>query len=393
MEYNAIHLPKDKWKGTIIPITYTTDQYYDVSVNQVENGFRIEIDKKKFITPITHTPKEYDYHDRLYQDHRENAYAWGVCDKGELVAAMETDQEIWSNRLRITELWVSEAFQKKGIGHTLIEIAKEQARRERRRAVILETQSCNVNAVDFYLHEGFQLIGMDTCCYKNNDLQRKEVRLEFGWFPKEKNRLERKDIEIRMETKDDWYNVELMTQHAFWNKHRLGCDEHYLVHRLRQDKDYLPDLSRIAVKDGVIIGCIMYSKARVVDDKKTQEVLTFGPLCIEPAWQGLGVGEMLVKETMELAANQAYKGIVIFGEPDYYPRIGFKTCDHFQITTKDGKNFSAFMGIELEKDGLKHVKGKFYESEVFEQLLKEEVEEYNKKFPELRKIPYPGHWD
>lgn len=68
MEYNAIHLPKDKWKGTIIPITYTTDQYYDVSVNQVENGVRIEIDKKKFITPITHTPKEYDYHDRLYQD-------------------------------------------------------------------------------------------------------------------------------------------------------------------------------------------------------------------------------------------------------------------------------------------------------------------------------------
>ena len=56
-----------------------------------------------------------------------------------------------------------------------------------------------------------------------------------------------------------------MTQHAFWNKHHLGCDEHYLVHKLRQDKDYLPELSRIAVKDGEIIGCIMYSKARVVD--------------------------------------------------------------------------------------------------------------------------------
>jgi predicted N-acetyltransferase YhbS len=51
-----------------------------------------------------------------------------------------------------------------------------------------------------------------------------------------------------METKDDWYNVELTTQHAFWNKHHLGCDEHYLVHKLRQDKDYLPELSRIAVK-------------------------------------------------------------------------------------------------------------------------------------------------
>lgn len=36
--------------------------------------------------------------------------------------------------------------------------------------------------IDFYMHEGFRLIGMDTCCYTNNDLHRKEVRLEFGWF-------------------------------------------------------------------------------------------------------------------------------------------------------------------------------------------------------------------
>ena len=43
----------------------------------------------------------------------------------------------------------------------------------------------NVNAIDFYLHEGFSLIGMDTCCYKNDDLQRKEVRLDFGWFPEQ----------------------------------------------------------------------------------------------------------------------------------------------------------------------------------------------------------------
>ncbi|HCL04113.1 MAG TPA: N-acetyltransferase [Lachnoclostridium phytofermentans] len=196
-----------------------------------------------------------------------------------------------------------------------------------------------------------------------------------------------------METKDDWYNVELMTQHAFWNKHHLGCDEHYLVHKLRQDKDYLPELSRIAVKDGVVIGCIMYSKARVVDSADTHEIITFGPLCVEPRWQGSGVGELLLRETMNLAANKGYKGIVIFGEPDYYPRIGFKTCDNFHITTADGKNFDAFMGIELVEDGMKNIKGKFYESKVFENLPREEVEEYNKNFPQLQKLRFPGQWD
>jgi len=80
---------------------------------------------------------------------------------------------------------------------------------------------------------------------------------------------------------------------------------------------------------------------------------------------------------MKLAANKGYKGIVIFGEPEYYPRIGFKTCDNFNITTADGKNFDAFMGIEL-------VEGN---------LPKEEVEEYNKKFPKLQKLRFPGQWD
>lgn len=183
MDYEIIHLSKEKWKGTILPIKYTTDKYYDVIVNTKDNGFTINIEKKEFVESVTHTPEEYDFPDKLYEDHWENAYAWGVLVNNELIAAIETDQELWSNRLRVTELWVAEKYQHKGIGHALIEIAKEQARRERRRAIILETQSCNVNAIDFYLHEGFTLIGMDTCCYKNNDLKRKEVRLELGWFP------------------------------------------------------------------------------------------------------------------------------------------------------------------------------------------------------------------
>ncbi|WFA10187.1 GNAT family N-acetyltransferase [Tissierella sp. Yu-01] len=186
MEYEIIYLPKEKWKGTVIPIKYKTDKFYDVIVNKTDKGFAIEIEKKDFIESVTYTPEEYDFPDKLYEDHWENAYAWGVLVNNELVAAIETNQELWSNRLRVTELWVAEKYQKRGIGHSLIEVAKEQARRERRRAIILETQSCNVNAIDFYLHEGFSLIGMDTCCYKNNDLQRKEVRLEFGWLLEEK---------------------------------------------------------------------------------------------------------------------------------------------------------------------------------------------------------------
>jgi len=64
-----------------------------------------------------------------------------------------------------------------------MDAVKERAVREKRRAVILETQSCNAGAIAFYLSQGFTLIGFDACCYTNTDLARREVRMEMGYFP------------------------------------------------------------------------------------------------------------------------------------------------------------------------------------------------------------------
>lgn len=393
MNYSIVHLPKEQWKDYIIPIGYTTEEYYDIYMEKNTDSLSLNITKKRFKDPVTHTPQENDYPDRLYAQFRPKSCAWGVIIDDKLAAAIETDPEEWSNRLRITELWVEEEYQKQGIGHALMEVAKEQARQERRRAIILETQSCNVNAIGFYLHEGFTFIGMDTCCYRNDDLERKEVRIELGWFPTREHKLSPSDIEIRAEKPEDWYEVERMTQLAFWNKHQKGCDEHYLVYKLREHKDYLPELSRIALKDGEVIGAVFYSRAYVRDGETNHNIITFGPLCISPKWQGCGVGEMLLRETMQLAMKEGYPGIVIFGEPDYYPRMGFQTCDHFGITTAEGKNFDAFMGIELIPEGMVGIQGKFYESDVFENLPKEEVEKFNHKFPPLEKQYFPMQWD
>lgn len=392
MDFKIVHLPKEKWKGQIIPISYTTEQYFDVSIEKKAEGFTVHMEKKEFDTPVSHTPEEYDFPDKLYEEWWEDACAWGVLVKGELAAAIETAPEKWSNRLRITELWVAPEYQKQGIGHALMEVAKEQARLERRRAIMLETQSCNANAVGFYLHEGFTLIGFDSCCYANNDLQRKEVRLELGILKEKKKRLSRENVEIRKETAEDEKAVERVAQEAFWNRHRQGCHEHYLVHRLRESSDYLPELSRIAAVDGEVVGTIMYSKARIEGEGQTQEIVSFGPLCVKPSWQGTGIGEMLLRETMQLAKEAGYPGIVIFGEPDYYPRIGFQTCDKFGVTTSEGKNFDAFMGIELQPDEKKLLRGKFYKAEVFEQLDKEGVEAFHKEFEPLEKQYFPCQW-
>lgn len=136
----------------------------------------------------------------------------------------------------------------------------------------------------------------------------------------------------------------------------------------------------------------MYSKAYVIDGENRTEVLTFGPLCVDPKFQNKGIGSALLNYTMNLARNLGHKAIIIFGEPGYYPKHGFKTCDNFNITTADSKNFDAFMAIELVYEGLQGVHGKFFEGEIFDSLDKEEVEEFDKQFPYMEKLVLPGQW-
>ncbi len=391
--FEIVPLPRENWKGTPIPMRYTTTEYMDVAIEGTEEGFLVTMEKKPFVKPVTHTPEEYDFPDRLYQEHWEKAYAWGVLEGGEMIACIETCPEEWSNRLMVTELWVHENYRRQGIAHALMALAKEQVRRERRRALILETQSCNVGAIAFYLREGFTLMGFDACCYQNHDLERKEVRLDLGILYDRKPRLTRKDIEIRRETEAEFHATEEMTMRAFWNKHHRGCDEHLLVHKMRVSKDYVPEISRIAVKDDKVIGCIMYSRAWLKKEGETMEILNFGPLCVDPLWQGTGVGKLLLEETITLAREAGYAGIVIFGEPDYYPGRGFVTCDKLGITTADGKNFDAFMGYELVEGALQAFGGSFHESDVFLNLPAGEVEAFSKQFPPLKKQYFPGQWD
>lgn len=393
---NIIPLPKEQWKGTVIPMRYTTEEYYDVDMQKTANGYDVAIHRKKFDTPVTHFPEEYDFPDKLYQDHWEKAHAWGIVEekdgRQEMTACIETCPEEWSNRLMITELWVHEKLRRQGVGHALMAVAKEQAVLEHRRAIILETQSCNVGAIAFYLQEGFTLIGFDSCCYQNGDLERKEVRLDLGILYNRRLNLKRNEIEIRPETEADYRGTEEMTMRAFWNKHHQGCNEHLLVHKLRTAQDYLPKLSRIAVKDGKVIGCIFYSRAWLKKDGRTMEILNFGPLCVDPDWQGCGVGRMLLEETIALAKQEEYPGIVIFGELDYYPRRGFVTCDRLGITTAEGENIDAFMGYELIPGALAAFGGSFYESEVFRQLSLEETEAFSAQFPPLKKQYFPMQW-
>ncbi len=189
------------------------------------------------------------------------------------------------------------------------------------------------------------------------------------------------NIIIRPENERDYDEVENLTREAFWDIYQPGCDEHLLVHKLRKVSAFISELDFVAMQDDRIVGNIIYSKSKIVDREDiAHEVITFGPISVLPSLQNKGIGSALIEHTKKLAKNMGYKAIVIFGNPAYYHRFGFKSAENFGITTTDGTNFEAFMVLELYAGALQGITGKFYEDSVFH-LDKEELEVFEKKFP------------
>ena len=197
---------------------------------------------------------------------------------------------------------------------------------------------------------------------------------------------------IRKETSHDYHETEHMVMRAFWNLHGPGCDEHLLVHKLREAPEYLPELSRVAELDGRIVGAILYSRARVVDGDKEREVLTFGPLAVEPTLCNRGIGASLLQETVGLAREAGYGGIVICGEPDYYPKHGFLPCERFRIVHPDLGNGPAFMALPLN-ESFEDVHGVFHEAPVFETCSDEaELKAFSRAFPYYTPLTLACQW-
>lgn len=172
------------------------------------------------------------------------------------------------------------------------------------------------------------------------------------------------DLLIREEKPEDFRAAEHMIQRAFWNIHCPGCTEHALVRLIRQSEDYLPRFSRVAELDGRIVGAIYYTKARLVNEKGSLDIVTFGPLAVEPTVQSVGVGRQLLEETLALVREAGYPAVCIYGEPEYYPKRGFRSCRDYGITDPEGRQFDALMVYPLDESADLH--GKLYESSVFE---------------------------
>lgn len=194
-----------------------------------------------------------------------------------------------------------------------------------------------------------------------------------------------KNIMIRNEKKADYEVVEKITREAFYNLYVPGCVEHYLVHIMREHEDFLPELDFVLELNGEVIGNVMYTKARLLDeDGNKKEILTFGPLCIKPEYQRQGYGKKLIEYSFERAAELGYDVVVIFGSPANYVGRGFKSCKKYDVCIEGGKYPAAMMIKELLPDTLKGHKWCYYDSPVM-MISEEEALKYDDTLEKMEK--------
>ena len=100
---------------------------------------------------------------------------------------------------------------------------------------------------------------------------------------------------IRLEEKKDYRDVENLVRESFWNVYRPGCSEHYVIHVLRDDPAFVPELDFVMEQDGMLIGQNMFMKTVIeADDGREIPVLTMGPIGITPELKRKGYGKKLL---------------------------------------------------------------------------------------------------
>ena len=182
--------------------------------------------------------------------------------------------------------------------------------------------------------------------------------------------MNKNDYLIRLEIPADHAEVEYLVRESFWNVYRPECLEHYVLHCLRKDKDFVPELDFVMEKDGRIIGQNIFVKAEIcADDGRHIPIMTMGPICI--------------------ANDLKRKG---YGNIDFYGKSGFTYASEYGIRyhgLPEDANASFFLCKELIPGYLDEVTGE-YATPAGYFVDEAEAEEFDKQFPYKEKLKLPG---
>ncbi len=104
----------------------------------------------------------------------------------------------------------------------------------------------------------------------------------------------------------------------------FGFDRHHkTVYRLREGIAPIGKLSFVGLApDGGLLGSLRFWPIRI----GATPAILLGPLAVEPALQGAGIGRGLLRHGLTRAKRLGTRICVVVGAPDYYAPFGFENA-------------------------------------------------------------------
>jgi len=202
-----------------------------------------------------------------------------------------------------------------------------------------------------------------------------------------------KNIVIRLEKKEEHREVENLVRESFWNVYRPGCLEHFVLHELRNDANFVPQLDLVMLLDGRIIGQNVFVRAAIKSDSgEDLPIMTMGPICIAPEFKRQGYGKILLDYSLERAKEMGCGAVWFEGSIGFYGKSGFTYASEFGIRyhgLPEGADSSFFLCKELAAGYLDGVTGE-YSTPAGYFVDEAAAEEFDKRFPPKEKLKLDG---
>ncbi len=123
--------------------------------------------------------------------------------------------------------------------------------------------------------------------------------------------------------------------------------------RMREGR--LPAISLNAVDvNGNVIGTVRLWHVKA---EGTQDALMLGPLAVDPAVQGLGIGGALMRSALAHARKAAFGAVILVGDPEYYARFGFGAALAANLSMPGPFERHRMLGVELRAGSLAKARG------------------------------------
>ncbi len=206
----------------------------------------------------------------------------------------------------------------------------------------------------------------------------------------------KENVVIRREREVDHFAVENLIRESFWNVYRPGCQEHFVIHRLREDPAFVKELDFVMEQDGRLIGQNMFMRAHIqADDGRRVPIMTMGPICIANDLKRQGYGKLLLDYSLEQAAALGCGALCFEGNILFYGKSGFTYASEFGIRYHgfpEGADASFFLCRELIPGYLEGVTGVYGPPEGYfcAQKDPEAFEAFDSTFPSKLKLKLPG---